>query len=64
MKHAFEIPFELSESQDTCSSLSRRRFLLIAASVVAAAVCADESSLVLTPYAGEAALVFIDWPLS
>lgn len=64
MKQAFEIPFELYERQDACSSVSRRGFLAIAASAVVGAAYADDSSSVPTPSADDAALVFIDWPLS
>ena len=63
MEQAFEIPFELCERQDGYLSVSRRGFLAITISALAAAAYADGSSSVPIPSAGEGALMFIDWPL-
>lgn len=64
MEQTFEIPFELCGRQDVCSLVSRRGFLMIAASAVASTAYAEDSSSLLTASVAEAAPLLIDWPLS
>lgn len=64
MVKELEIPFDLTEDEANSSPVSRRAFLAIAATSVAAAANADHISAVQPPSTDETVMAFIEWPLS